>query len=81
MRIQVVNGYLKYADQDLAPKLLCQHDKEHGRLYPELIESDSGDSIELYCCMCEYRMKLGSAAYQKMYDIVWMYEGMRIDNT
>jgi hypothetical protein len=77
MKIQVVNGYLKYADLGMAPKILCQHDKDHGRLYPELIESEDGDSIVLYCCMCEYRTNLGLGAYQKMYDIVWMYEGMK----
>lgn len=74
MRIQVVNAYLKLVDRSLAPKILCQHDKDHGRLFPELIESESGDSIELYCCMCDYRMSLGLSMYNKMYDIVWMYE-------
>ena len=74
MRVQVVNAYLKYADDGVAPAVLCKHDENHGRLFPELIESDSGDSIELYCCMCEYRFSLGYAAYKKMYDIVWMYE-------
>ena len=74
MKIQVVNAYLKLVDGDLAPKVLCKRDKEHGRLFPELIESESGDSIDLYCPMCEYRMTLGLSMYKKMYDIVWMYE-------
>ena len=74
MRIQVVNGYLKLVDKDLAPKILCKHDKEHGRLFPELIESEKGDSIDLYCILCDYRMSLGSSMYKKMFDIVWMYE-------
>ena len=77
MKIQIVNGYLKYADLGMAPVMLCQHDKDHGRLYPELIEAEKYDYIELYCCMCDYRVTLGSSAYQKMYDIVWMYEGMK----
>ena len=81
MRIQVVNAYLKLVDGDLAPKVLCKRDKDHGRLFPELIESESGDSIELYCTMCEYRSTLGLSMYKKMYDIVWMYEfGRDVEN-
>ena len=81
MKIQVVNAYLKLVDGDLAPKVLCKRDKDHGRLFPELIESESGDSIDLYCPMCEYRSTLGLSMYKKMYDIVWMYEfGRDVEN-
>ena len=81
MRIQVVNGYLKLVDENLAPKILCKSDKLHGRLFPELIESESGDSIDLYCLACDYRMTLGLDMYKRMLDIVWMYEfGRDVEN-
>ena len=74
MRIQVVNAYLTLADKSLAPLILCQPDKSHGRLFPELIESESGDTIDLYCLYCEYRKTIGLKMYDSMYEIVWMYE-------
>ena len=81
MRIQAVNAYLKLVDENLAPKILCKSDKLHGRLFPELIESESGDSIDLYCLACDYRMTLGLDMYKRMFDIVWMYEfGRDVEN-
>lgn len=74
MRIQVINAYLALSDRGLAPLILCQPDKSHGRLFPELIESEAGDIIDLYCLYCEYRKTVGLKMYDSMYDVVWMYE-------
>ena len=79
MKIQVVNAYFKLSDQDLAPKILCQSDKDHGRLFARVsdghfvMDEFEYTHIELYCIYCEYKKELGSSMYDKMYNIVWMY--------
>jgi len=35
---------------------------------------DEDDNIILWCLACEYNAHLGIAMYDKMFDIVWMYD-------
>lgn len=71
MRIQVVNRYLELVDQGSAPAPVCKNDKDHGRVFAKL---DKDDNIILWCLACEYNAQLGIAMYDKMFDIVWMYD-------
>jgi len=71
MRIQVVNRYLELVDQGSAPAPVCKNDEDHGRVFARL---DKDDNIALWCLACEYNAQLGIAMYDKMFDIVWMYE-------
>ena len=71
MRIQVVNRYLELVDQGNAPAPVCKNDEDHGRVFAKL---DDDDNIILWCLACEYNAQLGISMYDKMYDIVWMYD-------
>ncbi len=71
MKIQVVNRYLQLVDRGCAPAPVCHNDRDHGRVFAKL---DEDDNIILWCLACEYNAHLGIAMYDKMFDIVWMYD-------
>ena len=72
MKIQIVSRYLELVDQGQAPPPVCKNDKEHGRVFARLDDDD--ENITLWCLACEYNAQLGIAMYDKMFDIVWMYD-------
>jgi len=44
------------------------------RITDESLRVWKDDNISLWCLACEYNAQLGIAMYDKMFDIVWMYE-------